>query len=339
MAAVSVSSSAMRSRCRRSPAALRPRDSSAASRSSSSRPASARANGTASRSASTEPRHSCRAWSSRCAAVAASLAVSAAFPSAASCSNRSASSSVGVPPAAGNQAAGWPGGRPPRPTAAPCAARTGGPAGCPPPWAGLATALRSAGQTIRPDSRARATSPARPGCAHRLSPSGRPSAVTSSGPRTRNSTLTHLTPCSPGAGKSTVSPRLPAGNPSCDITMTELGRADERGRPHGTTRSAADRRCPASTRWAAIWPKAPGCSASRTNSARESVALLSRLGLSPGQSAIDLGCGPSGILDLLSDAVSPGGRVVGLDADPAAHGDGQPVRPPARTGQRRGGDR
>lgn len=47
----------------------------------------------------------------------------------------------------------------------------------------------------------------------------------------------------------------------------------------------------------------------------ESVALLSRLGLSPGQSAIDLGCGPSGILDLLSDAVSPGGRVVGLDAD------------------------
>ena len=47
----------------------------------------------------------------------------------------------------------------------------------------------------------------------------------------------------------------------------------------------------------------------------ESAALLSRLGLSPGQSAIDLGCGPSGILDLLSDAVSPGGRVVGLDAD------------------------
>jgi SAM-dependent methyltransferase len=48
----------------------------------------------------------------------------------------------------------------------------------------------------------------------------------------------------------------------------------------------------------------------------ESVALLSRLGLRPGQSAIDLGCGPSGILDLLSDAVSPGGRVIGLDADP-----------------------
>ena len=34
----------------------------------------------------------------------------------------------------------------------------------------------------------------------------------------------------------------------------------------------------------------------------ESVALLSRIGLQPGQSAIDLGCGPSGILDLLSPA-------------------------------------
>lgn len=49
----------------------------------------------------------------------------------------------------------------------------------------------------------------------------------------------------------------------------------------------------------------------------ESVALLSRLALGPGHSAIDLGCGPSGILDLLSAAVSPGGRVVGVDADPA----------------------
>jgi ubiquinone/menaquinone biosynthesis C-methylase UbiE len=49
----------------------------------------------------------------------------------------------------------------------------------------------------------------------------------------------------------------------------------------------------------------------------ESVALLDRIGLEPGQSAIDLGCGPSGILDLLSAAVAPGGRVLGLDADPA----------------------
>jgi SAM-dependent methyltransferase len=49
----------------------------------------------------------------------------------------------------------------------------------------------------------------------------------------------------------------------------------------------------------------------------QSVELLDRIGLLPGQSAIDLGCGPSGILNLLSAAVSPGGRVVGLDADPA----------------------
>jgi ubiquinone/menaquinone biosynthesis C-methylase UbiE len=49
----------------------------------------------------------------------------------------------------------------------------------------------------------------------------------------------------------------------------------------------------------------------------QTAELLDRIGLGPGQSAIDLGCGPSGILDLLSAAVSPGGHVVGLDADPA----------------------
>ncbi len=51
--------------------------------------------------------------------------------------------------------------------------------------------------------------------------------------------------------------------------------------------------------------------------APDSAALLDRVGLGPGQSAIDLGCGPRGILDLLAGRVSPGGRVVGLDADPA----------------------
>jgi SAM-dependent methyltransferase len=49
----------------------------------------------------------------------------------------------------------------------------------------------------------------------------------------------------------------------------------------------------------------------------DSAALLDRVGLRPGHSAIDLGCGPRGILDLLAARVSPGGRVVGLDADPA----------------------
>ena len=48
----------------------------------------------------------------------------------------------------------------------------------------------------------------------------------------------------------------------------------------------------------------------------EAAALLGQIGLKPGQSAIDLGCGPAGILALLAAAVSPGGRVVGLDANP-----------------------
>ena len=51
--------------------------------------------------------------------------------------------------------------------------------------------------------------------------------------------------------------------------------------------------------------------------AADSAVLLGRVGLRPGQSAIDLGCGPRGILDLLAERVAPAGRVVGLDADPA----------------------
>ena len=51
--------------------------------------------------------------------------------------------------------------------------------------------------------------------------------------------------------------------------------------------------------------------------AADSAALLDRVSLRPGQAAIDLGCGPRGILDLLAGRVAPAGRVVGLDADPA----------------------
>ncbi len=51
--------------------------------------------------------------------------------------------------------------------------------------------------------------------------------------------------------------------------------------------------------------------------AADSAALLDRVALGPGQAAIDLGCGPRGILDLLAGRVAPAGRVVGLDADPA----------------------
>jgi ubiquinone/menaquinone biosynthesis C-methylase UbiE len=51
--------------------------------------------------------------------------------------------------------------------------------------------------------------------------------------------------------------------------------------------------------------------------APDSSALLDRVGLRPGDTAIDLGCGPRGIIELLAERVSPGGRVVGLDGDPA----------------------
>jgi ubiquinone/menaquinone biosynthesis C-methylase UbiE len=49
----------------------------------------------------------------------------------------------------------------------------------------------------------------------------------------------------------------------------------------------------------------------------DSAELLDRVSIGPGQSVIDVGCGPSGIIELLSERVSPGGRVVGVDADPA----------------------
>jgi SAM-dependent methyltransferase len=52
--------------------------------------------------------------------------------------------------------------------------------------------------------------------------------------------------------------------------------------------------------------------------APESTQLLDRVGIGPGWNAVDLGCGPRGILDLLAGRVAPGGRVVGVDAD-AAH--------------------
>jgi ubiquinone/menaquinone biosynthesis C-methylase UbiE len=50
--------------------------------------------------------------------------------------------------------------------------------------------------------------------------------------------------------------------------------------------------------------------------APESRVLLERTALGPGQRAIDVGCGPRGILELLVEFVGPAGRVVGLDSDP-----------------------
>jgi ubiquinone/menaquinone biosynthesis C-methylase UbiE len=51
--------------------------------------------------------------------------------------------------------------------------------------------------------------------------------------------------------------------------------------------------------------------------AADSMRLLDGIGVKPGHRVIDLGCGPRGILDLLAERVSPGGHVVGLDADRA----------------------
>jgi ubiquinone/menaquinone biosynthesis C-methylase UbiE len=51
--------------------------------------------------------------------------------------------------------------------------------------------------------------------------------------------------------------------------------------------------------------------------APESTMVLDRTSLGPGQSAVDLGCGPRGVLDLLAARVEPDGRVVGIDADTA----------------------
>lgn len=51
--------------------------------------------------------------------------------------------------------------------------------------------------------------------------------------------------------------------------------------------------------------------------ALESKALLAQIELRPGDSAIDLGCGPRGIIELLHARVSPGGRVIGLDSEPS----------------------
>lgn len=51
--------------------------------------------------------------------------------------------------------------------------------------------------------------------------------------------------------------------------------------------------------------------------AADSTLLLDRVGVQPGKRAIDLGCGPRGILDLLAERVGPSGWVTGLDADPA----------------------
>ena len=48
----------------------------------------------------------------------------------------------------------------------------------------------------------------------------------------------------------------------------------------------------------------------------EAERLLARLDVPTGGRALDLGCGPLGVLDLLSAAVGPSGRAIGIDNEP-----------------------
>jgi precorrin-6B methylase 2 len=54
--------------------------------------------------------------------------------------------------------------------------------------------------------------------------------------------------------------------------------------------------------------------------AADSAALLDRVRVQAWPSAIDLGCGPRGTIDMLAARTGPAGRVVGLDADPVTAG-------------------
>ncbi len=45
-------------------------------------------------------------------------------------------------------------------------------------------------------------------------------------------------------------------------------------------------------------------------------ALLDHVALPAGGRALDLGCGPCGVLELLAERVGPGGQVIGLDCNP-----------------------
>src|SRR5262245_32894086 len=50
--------------------------------------------------------------------------------------------------------------------------------------------------------------------------------------------------------------------------------------------------------------------------AADAEVMLERIGVAAGWHCLDLGCGPVGIVKLLSKRVGAPGRVVGLDADP-----------------------
>jgi SAM-dependent methyltransferase len=46
--------------------------------------------------------------------------------------------------------------------------------------------------------------------------------------------------------------------------------------------------------------------------------LWGRAGVGPGATVVDLGCGPGALLPILAGRIAPGGRLIGVDADPIA---------------------
>jgi SAM-dependent methyltransferase len=58
----------------------------------------------------------------------------------------------------------------------------------------------------------------------------------------------------------------------------------------------------------------------------EAKSLLDRIGMQPGWKAIDVGCGPLGILDLLADRVGPASEAVGLERESRLVEMGQAIR-------------
>ena len=67
--------------------------------------------------------------------------------------------------------------------------------------------------------------------------------------------------------------------------------------------------------------------------------LFGRIGVKPGWSTLDLGCGPSGSLGLLAELTGPDGRVLGLDANPDNARLARRVRRGTGAGQRQDGRR
>jgi ubiquinone/menaquinone biosynthesis C-methylase UbiE len=59
--------------------------------------------------------------------------------------------------------------------------------------------------------------------------------------------------------------------------------------------------------------------------AEDSAWLFRQVGLAPGQSVVEIGCGPRGCLDMLADAVGPTGSVIGVERSEDAFARAQTV--------------